>query len=167
MSEAYASDLFILPLAFLHAARLELAMMQGLRLILCILVALPVTRAVKSHDFKTCSQAGFCRRGRALAARARENPSWKSPYTVDPETVVISPTEAAFTAGIRSAIYPEVNFSLDVRVHNDGVVRVRMDEVGGLRKRYDEAASWALIAVPEVSQDIQWTGQGRGAGRIR
>lgn len=41
-------------------------------------------------------------------------------------------------------------------MHKDGVVRVRMDEVEGLRKRYDEAASWALIAEPEISQEIQW-----------
>ena len=31
-----------------------------------------------------------------------------------------------------------------------------MDEVDGLRKRYNEAASWALIEEPEISQDIQW-----------
>lgn len=42
-------------------------------------------------------------------------------------------------------------------MHKDGVVRVRMDEVDGLRKRYDEAASWALIAEPEISREIQWT----------
>jgi alpha 1,3-glucosidase len=32
-----------------------------------------------------------------------------------------------------------------------------MDELDGLRKRYDEAASWALIAEPEISHDIRWT----------
>jgi hypothetical protein len=32
-----------------------------------------------------------------------------------------------------------------------------MDEVDGLRKRYNEAASWALIAEPEISQNIHWT----------
>ena len=34
---------------------------------------------------------------------------------------------------------------------------MRMDEVDGLRKRYDEAASWALVGEPEISRDIQWT----------
>ena len=32
-----------------------------------------------------------------------------------------------------------------------------MDEVGGLRKRYDEAAGWALIEEPTISTDIKWT----------
>jgi len=50
-----------------------------------------------------------------------------------------------------------VNFGLDVRLHEDGVVRVRMDEVGGLRKRYDEAASWALVQEPRVNRQIAWT----------
>jgi alpha 1,3-glucosidase len=31
-----------------------------------------------------------------------------------------------------------------------------MDEVDGLRKRYNEAASWALIEEPKISRDIQW-----------
>lgn len=31
-----------------------------------------------------------------------------------------------------------------------------MDEVDGLRKRYDEAASWALIKEPSLSQSISW-----------
>ncbi|TFY79785.1 hypothetical protein EWM64_g4233 [Hericium alpestre] len=114
--------------------------------------------AVKSHDFKTCSQSGFCRRGRALAQRAQaSSDTWRSPYSLDPSTVAISPKEASFTAGVKSALYPEIKFGLDVRVQDDGVVRVRMDEIDGLRKRYDEAASWALNAEPVVSPSIKWT----------
>lgn len=124
---------------------------------LLVLAAIPAVLAVKSHDFKTCSQAGFCRRGRALSTRAAENPSWRSPYSVDASSVILSPDQAAFTAAIKSSIYPDVKFSLDVRIHDDGVVRVRMDEVDGLRKRYDEAASWALLEEPKVSQKVQWT----------
>ncbi|KAI0944115.1 hypothetical protein AcV7_002026 [Taiwanofungus camphoratus] len=123
---------------------------------LLLLLTVPAVLAVKTQDFKTCSQAPFCRRGRALSARAKESPSWHSPYSVDSSTVVISPEQASFTAAVKSAIYPEIKFGLDVRVHQDGVVRVRMDEVNGLRKRYDEAASWALVAEPAISQDIKW-----------
>ena len=130
--------------------------MRGLGSLL-VLAAIPAVLAVKSHDFKTCSQAGFCRRGRALSARATENPSWRSPYSVDPSSVTLSPDQASFTAAIKSSIYLDVKFSLDVRIHDDGVVRVRMDEVDGLRKRYDEAASWALVEEPKVSQKVQWT----------
>ena len=123
-----------------------------------LLVAVPTAFAVKTHDFKTCSQAGFCRRGRALASRAQESStSWKSPYSVDAHTLSISPDQASFTAAVKSSLYPEIKFGLDVRVHDDGVIRVRMDEIDGLRKRYDEAASWALISDPKISKDIKWT----------
>jgi mannosyl-oligosaccharide alpha-1,3-glucosidase len=114
------------------------------------------TFALKPRDFKTCSQAGFCRRGRALSARAKENPTWKSPYSLDTSSIVIASDQASFTARVKSSIYPDVKFGLELRVHDDGVVRVRMDEVEGLRKRYDEAASWALVREPEVSREIRW-----------
>ncbi|KAH9944606.1 alpha-glucosidase [Amylocystis lapponica] len=123
---------------------------------LLLVVSLPFALAVKTQDFKTCEQAAFCRRGRALSSRAQEATSWRSPYSVDSSTIAISPQWASFTAAVKSALYPQVKFGLDVRVHDDGVVRVRMDEVDGLRKRYDEAASWALIAEPGISRDIKW-----------
>jgi alpha 1,3-glucosidase len=125
--------------------------------VLSLLLAVPDALAVKSHDFKTCSQAGFCRRGRALSARAAEAKAWKSPYSVDVSSIAITPDKAVFTAGVHSSLYPDIHFGLELRVHEDGVVRVRLDEVNGLRKRYDEAASWALIAEPKISQDITWT----------
>lgn len=113
--------------------------------------------AFKAHDFKTCEQSGFCRRGRALAARAKEaKSSWASPYSVDASSINISPNQAVFTADVKSSLYPEINFGLEIRVQDDGVARVRMDEVGGLRKRYDEAANWALIEEPKISTDIKW-----------
>ncbi|KAF5375520.1 hypothetical protein D9615_009169 [Tricholomella constricta] len=126
--------------------------------ILALLLALPTTHSLKAHDFKTCSQSGFCRRGRALSARAKEaGATWKSPYVVDPSSIAIASDQATFTAGVKSSLYPHINFGLELRVHDDGVVRVRMDEVAGLRKRYDEAASWALISEPGISKDIKWT----------
>jgi alpha 1,3-glucosidase len=80
-----------------------------------------------------------------------------SPYSVDPSSVNISPNQAVFTAAVKSSLYPDIKFGLEVRIQDDGVARVRMDEVGGLRKRYDEAAAWALISEPVVSKDITWT----------
>ncbi|KAG6910408.1 hypothetical protein DXG01_010763 [Tephrocybe rancida] len=125
--------------------------------ILSLLLVVPTTHTLKAHDFKTCSQSGFCRRGRALSARAKDaGLKWNSPYSVDPSSVAIASDQATFTAGVKSSLYPEINFGLELRVHDDGVVRVRMDEVGGLRKRYDEAASWALISEPVISKDIKW-----------
>ncbi|EGO00802.1 glycoside hydrolase family 31 protein [Serpula lacrymans var. lacrymans S7.3] len=123
-----------------------------------LLLLTPAAHTLKTGDWKTCSQSGFCRRGRALSARAQDAADvWKSPYSVIPSSVAVASNLASFTAAVKSSIYPEINFELDVRVHKDGVVRVRMDEVGGLRKRYDEAASWALVQEPEISRAIQWS----------
>ena len=124
---------------------------------LLLLFLFPTTLAFKASDFKTCSQSGFCRRGRALAVRAEESgASWNSPYAIEPSSLSLAPHQAAFTADVKSSIYPSVKFSLDVRIHGDGVVRVRMDEVDGLRKRYDQAAQWALVEEPSVHRDIRW-----------
>ncbi|PFH44771.1 glycoside hydrolase family 31 protein [Amanita thiersii Skay4041] len=114
--------------------------------------------AFKEHDFKKCDQSGFCRRGRDLAARAREAKStWKSPYSISSSSVQVQASgNAVLTADVKSALYPDIRFQLDVRVHDDGVVRVRMDEVGGLKKRYDEAAAWALVAEPIISKSVKW-----------
>ena len=125
--------------------------------VLSLFLLLPDALAVKPQDFKTCSQAGFCRRGRALSERAKAyKSSWESPYSIDSSSIVIASDKASFTAGVRSSLYPDIRFGLELRVHKDGVVRVRMDELNGLRKRYDEAASWALISEPEISDDVKW-----------
>jgi alpha 1,3-glucosidase len=73
------------------------------------------------------------------------------------DSVTISPTDATFIARVASSLYPEIKFGLELRVHEDGVVRVRMDEIDGLWKRYDEASTWALISEPSVSRGIYWT----------
>lgn len=119
--------------------------------------------AVKEHDFKTCSQAAFCRRGRALSARASgASSSWTSPYSVDPNALVFNPSKSSFKAEVKSSLYPAIKFQLEVLVHHDGVARIKMDEVDGLRKRYDEASSWALITEPVLKEagQVVWTGIG-------
>ena len=127
---------------------------SALALFLCF--ASPIF-ALKTGDWKKCSDAGFCRRGRALAARAKEaGSSWTSPYSVDSSSLTIGDGEASFSAAVKSSIYPDIKFKLDLQVLEDGVVRVRMDEVDGLRKRYDEAASWSLISNPRTSKDVRW-----------
>jgi alpha 1,3-glucosidase len=124
---------------------------------LLLLVSTPVAVAFKASDFKTCSQSGFCRRGRDFATRAKDNVNtWRSPYSVDAQSISLASGRALLTAAVNSALYPDIKFSLEVHVHEDGVVRVRMDEVGGLKKRYDEAAKWALAVEPSISAHTQW-----------
>ncbi|KAG1851442.1 glycoside hydrolase family 31 protein [Suillus subalutaceus] len=141
--------------------------MRSLRTLLLLLI-LPTAFAFKQSDFKTCSQSGFCRRGRALAARAQESPSsWHSPYSIEPpEFLLLNPRQAVFTTSVHSSIHPNVKFVFDVIIHEDGIVRVRMDEENGLRKRYNEAAQWALIGEPLLSEDVIWTIKGGKAKAV-
>jgi alpha 1,3-glucosidase len=137
--------------------------MRSLVVAAWLLLLLPTRSvvAVKEHDFKKCHESAFCRRGRALADRAAEyvksGDKWKSPYSLDASTIVLEDGGSRFTGRVRSSLYPEIKFELDVRVHEDGVVRVRMDEREGLRKRYDEAASWALLKEPGLSPSSKWS----------
>ena len=39
----------------------------------------------------------------------------------------------------------DARFSFEVRFQSDGVARVLVDEVGGLRQRYNESAKWSLV----------------------
>ena len=119
--------------------------------------------AVKHEDFKTCSQAAFCNRGRALSARAAASKSWVSPYSIDSTSVVFSLSKSSLTAAVKSSLYPAIRFELQVHILQDGVARVRMDEVDGLRKRYDEAASWALVTEPALKEEGQvvWSSNGK------
>ena len=96
-----------------------------------------------------------------MADRAAEHiksgQQWQSPYSLDASTIVVENGGSRFTGCVRSSLYPKIKFELDVRVHEDGVVRVRMDEKEGLRNRYDEAASWALLGGPVLSSSLKWS----------
>ena len=124
--------------------------------------------ASKKPTSKKYWQSGFCRRGRAIAARANlvgPGKVWKSPYSIVRPVTVNENGEAVLNAVVKSSLYPEINFSLDVRVHDDNVVRVRMDEVGGLRKRYDDVPSWTLVSEPIISKSVKWK-EGKKDARV-
>ena len=142
-------------------------LVSALSATLLLLASIPSAVTFKAGDFKTCSQSGFCRRGRALAERAKDNDkAWHSPYSVDSQSLSFASDRALLTAAVKSELYPDVKFNIEVRVHEDGVVRVRMDEVDGLRKRYDEAAKWALVAEPSISTHTQWKVDTSGARAV-
>lgn len=116
--------------------------------LLPLLLLLPLsTLAVKREDFKTCSQSAFCRRLRSLSSRSSaSSDTWHSPYTV-----TSSPSghsldgESTLRFDVASELYPEAQFEIKVDIVGDGIARVRMDEVHGLRQRYDEASRWTLV----------------------
>ncbi|KZT61179.1 glycoside hydrolase family 31 protein [Calocera cornea HHB12733] len=119
--------------------------------LLALVALLPPAHAVKSHDFKTCAQSAFCRRGRALAARAADaGDAWQSPYSLLHDGLDIDSAGSTLRGRVHSALYPHISFSLHVHVLPDGLFRISMDQVDGLRKRYDEAARWALHRDPPL-----------------
>ena len=124
--------------------------------LVALLSHLQFVLAVKHQDFKTCSQSGFCRRGRSIAERARESKDWKSPYFVESNTVDVTGDQSTFSAIVRSSLYPDIKFRLDLSVLEDGVIRAQMDEIDGVRQRYNGAAAWTLVADPKVSKTIRW-----------
>ena len=117
-----------------------------------LLVALcSIVMGVKQEDFKQCSQSSFCRRLRAIGTKQSEATpgSFKSPYSLGSHIPTSGPETASWTWPVKSALYPEIAFNLrvDILERGDGIVRIRMDEVGSKTKfkRYDETAKWALV----------------------
>ena len=118
---------------------------SGLLLLLVGSLASPAW-AVKREDFKTCAQSGFCRRLRDLPVS-----STGSPYSIDASTARFDSSHGAYRAVIQSSIYPEASFSLQISITTHGLARVKVDELNGLRQRYNETASWALLHEPSTS----------------
>ena len=141
---------------------------RGLALALAALLALAglvdVTAAVKrerarwslrlahmrpDHDFKTCAQSAFCKRNRARADRAAAlaPTSFRSPYSLSSPTF----NAGVFRADLHNALAVDAQFSFEIRFQSDGVARVLVDEVHGLRQRYNESAKWSLVDSAPVS----------------
>lgn len=117
-----------------------------------LLAAAPFASAVKHDDFKTCNQASFCRRLRSLSSRQHATPdTWTSPYSIVGHAAIQATGEdqdgdaPTIVFPVKSSLFADPSFELKVDVVGDGIARVRMDEVGGLRQRYDEAARWVLV----------------------
>lgn len=116
----------------------------------------PSINAVKRGDFKTCAQSGFCRRLRDLPTS-----SSSSPYSIAPESALFDSATGLFTAEINSAIWPEAHFGLSIGVTaRDGLARLRVDEIAGLRQRYNETSRWALLAEPALATKVQFSKKG-------
>ncbi|OAV96772.1 hypothetical protein PTTG_12077, partial [Puccinia triticina 1-1 BBBD Race 1] len=110
--------------------------------------------SVKRGDFKTCEQAGFCKRLRGRSDRARSPEyaaGWKSPYVLEalPEWA-----EETNTLHVRLAneLVPGIAFGLNLTVlaESEGSLRIKLDELAGLRQRYNEADKWTLLGQPKL-----------------
>lgn len=134
--------------------------------VLALVLHTATVSAVRRHEFKTCAQSGFCKRNRALADRAAEHSSsWASPYAI---TTAPTYRDGSLHASISNGLFPHIKFSLEVRLQKDGVARVLMDEVDGLRQRYNEAGTWAVQTEPTLALENEVDVQhGKGETRIK
>lgn len=128
----------------------HLIIMRGLICTLFLaLVASESALAVKHEDFKTCDQSSPCRRLRSISAKqsAAAVGSFVSPYSIGSASGVGD--AGSWKWPIKSSLYPQIKFDLQVDIleQGDGIVRIRMDEVGSstLFKRYNETAKWVLL----------------------
>lgn len=126
-----------------------------------------LTLAAKRQDFKTCAQAGFCRRHRALADRASlAGDAWESPFALAAQPT-LDDEQAVLRAQVSNAVAPQgIRFELAIALGSDGrTARVFMDEKDGLRQRYNETASWVLLpgqpALAKASEIKLESGQGK------
>lgn len=111
-----------------------------------LLLFAALSTAVKREDFKECSQTSFCRRLRSLSTK-QETSGFTSPYKLGKPSKV---SEAAWVFPLSSSLYPDISFTLRVAVLDQGIVRIRADEVGSVSpwRRYNETAKWALDGEP-------------------
>lgn len=107
---------------------------------------------MSSCSFKTCAQSGFCNRNRALADRAATHSgAWSSPYSLGPLQPSSTADGSSFTAELKNNLFPNIQFALWLDFTEDGPARVRVDEVNGLRQRFNEAADWTLVSPPALA----------------
>lgn len=137
-----------------------------LRLALIALACLvSLSYSVRPGDFKKCEDSSFCRRIRRLStfveSESSTSQAFKSPYYIATGSIIVNKKDSTFTASVKSALHPQIDFELKVLFYNDGTSRIKMDQVGeryGKWKRFDGAASWAIDQqpIPADSDTIQF-----------
>lgn len=147
-----------------------------MRWISLLLYLASLALAVKHQDFKTCAQSSFCARNRALADRATIPESqWQRQYSVDGSSIRV--TGGVLTASVVKKVpiagtdaYNPIQFSLTITFLKNGAVRYVIDEkrrqTGSIhlrgqgegkvnKRRYNEAAKWAVVGGLEVDQSVE------------
>lgn len=115
-----------------------------------LLSAMPAV-AVREGDFKKCADSSFCRRIRRLSSL---DPAPPSPYSIAIPS--FNAASSVLTTPVTSALYPDVQFELQIRFHKDGTARLKMDQVGqtlGGFKRYAEAEQYAIDSQPVPAEE--------------
>lgn len=120
---------------------------------------------VKHENFKTCNQAGFCRRNRAYADDAQQlSSTWQAPYNLDPASITFQNGQLSAIVLKKVNEAEEVRLPLTVTFLKSGTARFTLDEEkrqkGDIelrhdskarKERYNEAEKWAIVGGLEVS----------------
>ncbi|CAH7671577.1 glycosyl hydrolases family 31-domain-containing protein [Phakopsora pachyrhizi] len=120
----------------------------------CLVLLVGPSYEVKRGDFKTCDQASFCKRNRERATRAASpefSSEWRSPYRIKDSPVWLE-SENALQTVLVNDLYPKISFILHVAFvrGSEGTLRIKLDELKGLRQRFNEADRWTLWKNPEL-----------------
>ncbi|TVY59550.1 Glucosidase 2 subunit alpha [Lachnellula suecica] len=94
--------------------------------------------SVKYENFKTCDQAGFCKRNRAYADEAAATSSWKAPFALAPDTLSWK------NGQLKGTILKTINTIGETEKRQKGEIELRHNSK--VRKeRYNEVESWAIV----------------------
>ncbi|KAH6665765.1 putative glucosidase 2 subunit alpha [Halenospora varia] len=123
------------------------------------------TVSVKYENFKTCDQAGFCKRNRAYADSASVS-GWEAPFKLTPES--LSWKNAQLQGTILKTINKDgetVRLPITISFLESGSARVTVDEEKrqkgeielrhssiARKERYNEAESWAIVGGLDLSK---------------
>ncbi|KAG0145571.1 hypothetical protein CROQUDRAFT_93686 [Cronartium quercuum f. sp. fusiforme G11] len=112
------------------------------------------TLAVRRTDFKTCDQAGFCKRNRARATRSISSEfssNWISPYKVKDVPIWIN-DENILQVKLSNGLYPNIHFNLNASFikGSEGMMRIKVDQIKGIRQRFNEADRWTILKQPQL-----------------
>lgn len=130
-----------------------------LAFILAILTTAPTpVMCVKKHDFKTCSQSGFCTRQRAYAdlltkysSGTNQGESFTSPYTFNPSSIQFDAEKAIFKATLSNTV-DKKDFSLVLEaVDSAASFRLRMNEIQPLHPRWEGVSEFSLIKSSDLT----------------
>lgn len=122
-------------------------------LLVALLLFATLALAVKKEDFKECAQTSFCRRLRGIAAKQQLTPeTFTSPYSLGKPV----PSDNSWTFPLASSLYPEISFELRVDVLDQGIVRIRADELDSVSpwRRYNETSKWVLDGEPKAGKGV-------------
>lgn len=126
--------------------------MRALNVVLAFACA-SLVAAVNPGVFKEWADSALCRRFRRTAEHVEAHAPYASPYSAD-EVGAAALRDGTLHTTVRSALYPDVQFALNVTFFDDGTARMRMDEASPTYndlRHYDGAAAWAIKRLPRAA----------------